>query len=187
MRNFPGRVPGRVSSGVRVVARYLSALLFAACAAVAAPSVRAGPAGTPIAHVLFDANHCLTDIRPSRADGAVEFHWGCAGTNLVTISCVFDRTGYLGLGPGFARPGWHCNHPLPVLDDASGRRISDVAVSDPRGRPVWAACAVADLGDFAARDKPYHATPCYRAMIQIATAVNRTGRNPRAMAAEVLP
>ncbi len=167
--------------------RLVHGLLLAICAAAATGAARAEPAGTPIDHPLFDANHCLSEIRPSREASAVEFHWGCPERNLVTISCVFDRTGYLGLGPEYARPGWHCNHPLPVLDDENGRRISDVAVSEPRGRPVWAACAVADLGDFAARDKPYHATPCYRAMIQIATAVNRTGRDPRAVAAEVLP
>ncbi len=178
---------GRVSSAVRVGARYLAAAVLAACAAPAAPGARAGPAGTPIAHPLFDANHCLTDIRPSRTESAVEFHWGCAGKNLVTISCVFDRTGYLGLGPEYARPGWHCNHPLPVLEDEAGRRISDVAASDPQGPPVWAACTVPDLGDFATREKPYHATPCYRALIEIAATVNRTGRDPRAVAAEVLP
>ncbi len=147
----------------------------------------AEPAGAPIDHALFDANHCLTDIRPSREESAVEFHWGCAEKKLITISCVFDRTGYLGLGPGFARPGWHCNHPLPVLADEDGRRISDVAVGDPQGRSVWAACAVADLGDFAARAKPYHETACYRAMIRIKTAVNRDGRDPAAAAAEILP
>jgi hypothetical protein len=119
--------------------------LLAVCAAVTTATARAEPAGTPIDHPLFDANHCLTDIQPSREESAVEFHWGCAEKKLITISCVFDRTGYLGLGPRFARPGWHCNHPLPVLEDENGHRISDVAIGDPHGRSVWAACAVADL------------------------------------------
>ncbi|UCH74634.1 MAG: hypothetical protein JSU82_01905 [Rhodospirillales bacterium] len=150
-------------------------------------SALAEPAGAPIDHALFDANHCLTEIRASVEESAVEFHWGCPETELITISCVFDRTGYLGLGPDFARPGWHCNHPLPVLEDEDGRRISDIAVGDPHGRSVWAACAVAELGDFAARAKPYHGTACYRAMIAIKTAVNRDGRDPAAVAADILP
>ena len=72
-----------------------------------------------------------------------------------------------------------------VLLDEAGRRISDVAASDPQGLPVWAACAVADLGDFEARVKPYHGTPCYLAMTRIGGIVNRTGRNPRVVAAEM--
>ena len=147
----------------------------------------AEPAGTPIVHALFDANQCLIDIAPSTNDDGIAFRWGCPSRNLITVSCVFDRTGYLGLGSRFARPGWHCNRPLPVLPDEDGNRVSDVAVSDPQGAPVWAACAVADLGDFSARTKPYHGTACYRALIRISDTVNRTGRDPRGVAAEVLP
>ncbi len=166
---------------------FASAALLALSGAAITPATGAEPAGTAIDHALFDANHCLTDIRPSREESAVEFHWGCAGIKLITISCVLDRTGYLGLGPRFARPGWHCNHPLPVLADETGRRISDVAISDPGGPAVWAACAVADLGEFASRPKPYHRTACYRAMIAIGKAVNGTGRDPQAVAEELLP
>ncbi len=167
--------------------RSLNSLLLAVCAAAIISTARAEPNGTPIDHPLFDANPCLTDIQPSGEESAVEFHWGCAEKKLITISCVFDRTGYLGLGLSFARPGWHCNHPLPVLEDERGDRISDVAIGDPHGRSVWAACVVVDLGDFAARVKPYHGTACYRAMIKIKRAVNRTGRDPSAVAAEILP
>jgi hypothetical protein len=35
--------------------------------------------------------------------------------------------------------------------------------------------------------KPYHGTACYRAMIKISRAVNRAGRNPDAVGAEILP
>ena len=110
--------------------------MLAVGAAVVIPAAGAQPAGTPIGFKLFDANHYLTAIRPSREEGAVEFHWGCADSRLITISCVFDRTGYPGLSPRFAQPGWHCNHPLPVLEAERGHRISDVAVGDPRGRSV---------------------------------------------------
>ena len=161
--------------------------LLLAVGASAIPAAGAEPAGAPIGLKLFDANHCLIDIRPSREERAVEFRWGCADSRLITISCVFDRTGYPGLGARFTRPGWHCNHPLPVLEDETGQRISDVAVGDPLGRSVWAACVVADLGAFAARVKPYHGTACYRAMIAIGAEVNRTGRDPRAVAAEMPP
>lgn len=167
--------------------RCLAGLLLALSGAAITPATGAEPAGTAIDHALFDANHCLTAIRPSPEESAVEFHWGCAKMKLITISCVRDRTGYLGLGPRFARPGWHCNHPLPVLADETGRRISDVAISDPGGPAVWAACAVADLGEFASRPKPYHRTECYRAMIAIGKAVNGTGRHPDAVAGELLP
>ncbi len=167
--------------------RCLAGLMLALSGAAAIPATGAEPAGTPLDHALFDANHCLADIRPSRGESAVEFHWGCAKMKLITLSCVLDRTGYLGLGPRFARPGWHCNHPLPVLADKTGRRISDVAVGDPGGPAVWAACAVTDLGDFASRPKPYHGTACYRAMIVIGNTVNGTGRDPHAVADEILP
>jgi hypothetical protein len=161
--------------------------MLAFSGAAITPATGGEPAAMPLDHAFFDANHCLTEIRPSRTDSAVEFHWGCKGLKLITISCVFDRTGYPGLGPRFARPGWHCNHPLPVLADETGRRISDVAVGDPDGPAVWAACAVTDLGDFASRAKPYHGTACYRAMIAITGAVNRNGRDPQAVAEELLP
>ena len=167
--------------------RCLAGLMLVLSGAAIIPAIGAEPAGTAIDHALFDANHCLTAIRPSPEESAVEFHWGCAKMKLITISCVLDRTGYLGLGPRFARPGWHCNHPLPVLADETGRRISDVAISDPGGPAVWAACAVADLGEFASRPKPYHRTECYRAMIAIGKAVNGTGRHPDAVAGELLP
>ena len=157
---------------MRPLSRSLFAVLLAACAA-AAPAAGAEPAAGPIVYAPFDANHCLTGIRPSREESAVEFHWGCAGKNLITISCVFDRTGYQGLGPGFARPGWHSNHPLPALADDDGRPRSDVAV--------------ADLGGFAVREKPFHRPACWRAMIRIKNTVNRTGRAPAAAAAESVP
>ncbi len=172
---------------MRSLRRCLAGLMLALSGAAMTAAIGAEPAGTAIDHVFFDANHCLTAIRPARAESAVEFHWGCKESRLITLSCVLDRTGYLGLGPRFARPGWHCNHPLPVLADETGRRISDVAVGDLDGPAVWAACAVADLGDFASRPKPYHGTACYRAMIAIGKAVNGTGRDPQAVAAEILP
>jgi len=162
-------------------------LVLAVCTAAIISTAVAEPSSTPIDHPLFDANPCLTDIQRLRQGSVVEFHWGCAEKKLITISCVFDRTGYLGLGPSFARPGWHCNYPLPVLEDEKGDRISDVAIGDPHGRSVWAACVVTDLGDFAARVKPYHGTACYRAMIKIERAVNRTGRHPSEVADEILP
>ncbi len=168
---------------MNLLLRWLIVLPLAVCAAAA----DAGPAAAPIAHAAFDANHCLAAIRPSEQDSAVEFHWDCADSKLITMSCVFDRSGYMGLGPEFARPGWHCNHPLPVLEDGNGLRISDVAVGDVHGRAVWAACMVADFGDVGSRVKPYHGTACYRAMIAIGGAVNRTGRDPLAVAAEVVP
>ncbi|MCH8095512.1 MAG: hypothetical protein IID53_00345 [Proteobacteria bacterium] len=172
---------------MRPRSRCLAGLMIALSGAAMTPAAGAEPAGTAIDHALFDANHCLTGIRPSGEESAVEFHWGCAKMKLITISCVFDRAGYLGLGPRFARPGWHCNHPLPVLADETGRRISDVAVGDPGGPAVWAACAVADLGEFASRRKPYHRTACYRAMIAIGKAVNGTGRDPQMVADELPP
>ncbi|MCH8092369.1 MAG: hypothetical protein IIC57_08490 [Proteobacteria bacterium] len=172
---------------MRTRSRCLAGLMIALSGAAITPATGAEHAGTALDHAFFDANHCLTAIRPSPADSAVEFHWGCAKMKLITISCVFDRTGYLGLGPRFARPGWHCNHPLPVPADETGRRISDVAVGDPGGPAVWAACAVADLGEFDSRPKPYQKTECYRAMIAIGKAVNGTGRHPDAVADEILP
>jgi hypothetical protein len=120
-------------------------------------------------------------------NSALEFHWGCPSKKLLTLSCVLDRTGYQGLGPDFARPGWHCNHPLPVRADETGRRLSDVAVGDVHGNAVWAACAIADLGSFGAPVKPYHSTTCYRVMLRIKNVVNRTGRAPAAVAAESIP
>lgn len=159
----------------------------AAIAERAAQSDEPRSNGRPIEHALFDANDCLDAVRPVPWDSAIEFHWSCPARELVTISCVFDRFGYHGLGPEFAEPGWHCNHPLPVLEDEGGARISDVAIGDTRGRYVWAACAVTDLGDFAERVKPYHSTACYRALIGIKRAVNREGRDPEAAAAEILP
>ena len=172
---------------MRTRSRCLAGLMIALSGAAITPATGAEHAGTALVHAFFDANHCLTAIRPSPADSAVEFHWGCAKMKLITISCVFDRAGYRGLGPRFARPGWHCNHPLPVLADGTGRRISDVAVGDPGGPAGWAACAVADLGDFASRRKPYHRTPCYRGMIAIGKAVNGTGRDPQMVADELPP
>ncbi len=171
---------------MRTPQKSLFGLLFAACAAAATLPARAEPSGTALAYPLFDANRCLTGLRTLHEEGTVEFIWGCAEKKIITISCVFDRAGYSGLGPRFARPGWHCNHPLPVLGDEKADRVSDVAVGDPRGRSVWAACAVPDLGEFAARVKPYHGTACYRAMIGIGAAVSRTGRHPAEVAAEFL-
>ena len=162
------------------------ALLLSTAMHAALPT-RAEIAGAPLVHAPFDANDCLKAIRPSPMKSSVEFHWGCPKKKLLTLSCVFDRAGYQGLGPDFARPGWHCNHPLPVLADESGRRLSDVAVGDVLGHVVWAACAVTDLGDFAMRIKPYHSTACYRVMMRIKSVVNRTGRDPVAVAAEIIP
>ena len=76
---------------------------------------------------------------------------------------------------------------MPELVDENGRRISDVAVGDVHGRAVWAACAVSHLGDFSERVKPYHAGACYRAMRRIKAVVNRTGRDPAAVAVKVIP
>lgn len=180
-------VQERFMHSVRALPRCLVGVTLTVCVAAVGTTARAETAGLPIDHPLFDANHCLIDIQPSREESGVAFRWGCPEKKLITLSCVFDRTGYLGLGPRFARPGWHCNHPLPVLPDEQGMRISDVAVSAPKGLPVWAACAVADLGDFVGRVKPYHGTACYRAMSRISGTVNRTGRNPRVVAAEIPP
>ena len=159
-------------------------IAWAAATSVAAP---AELEGKPIDHALFDANHCLIAVVPSPDDNGLAFRWGCPDKKLVTMSCVFDRTGYLGLGARFARAGWHCNRPLPALPDENGARVSDVAVSDPQGPPVWAACAVDDFGRFDERPKPYHGTDCYRAMIRMSDTVNRTGRDPHDVATEVLP
>ncbi len=178
----------------RTSARSLLAAL-AVCAGLAPPGAAfAGPGagGTgggattetgdaPLDHPLFDANHCLAGV--TRQAGAVEFHWGCPEKHLITIACVFDGAGY----PGSAGPGWHCNHPLPVLEDEHGRRISDVAVGDSGGRAVWAACATAGLGRFADPVKPYHGTPCHRAMLGIKEAVNSGVQDPRAAAAGLPP
>ena len=111
----------------RTSARGLLAAL-AVCAGFAQPA--AGGGGTtetgdaPLDYPVFDANHCLTGV--TRQAGSVELHWGCSGKHLITMACVFDGAGYP--GPGLGRAGWHCNHPLPVLEDEDGRRISDVAV-----------------------------------------------------------
>ncbi|HEX9808842.1 MAG TPA: hypothetical protein VGC25_04470 [Alphaproteobacteria bacterium] len=156
----------------------LSAVLFLVIAgAPAAGAAPRPPDGKPLAHPLFDANHCLEGIARRPVRGTVEFRWGCGEARMVTMSCVNDRAGYHGLGPGFARPGWHCNHPLPVMAQG-GARASDVAVGDVAGEAVWAACFVAEYGDFAAREKPYHATPCWRALRAIGEAVNRDGLSP---------
>lgn len=143
------------------------------------------PGDAPLAHRLFDANRCLERIERSPQTGTVVFHWGCGAARMIAMSCVHDRAGYPGLGPHFARPGWHCNHPLPVLDEVG--RASDVAVGDVAGRAVWAACFVAGYGDFESRKKPYHGTPCWRALRGIGRAVNRTRRSPGEVAPDILP
>lgn len=179
---------------IAVLAVAIVALAFPPGAVFAGPA--AGVGGTvggattesrdaPLDHPLFDANHCLAGV--TRQAGSVEFHWGCPGKHLITIACVFDGAGYTGPGPGPARPGWHCNHPLPVLEDEHGRRISDVAVGDSGGRAVWAACVTAGLGRFADPVKPYHGTPCHRAMLGIKEAVNTGGQDPWAAAAGLPP
>ena len=177
---------GTSNEGRAMLTRIGFAVLLSTALHAALPA-HAETVGAPLAHAPFDANDCLKAIRPSPAESSVEFHWGCPKKKLVTMSCIFDRAGYQGLGPDFARPGWHCNYPLPVLTDQNGRRVSDVAVGDVRGRAVWAACAVTDLGDFAVPSKPYHSSACYRLMMRIKSVVNRTGRDPAAVAAEVIP
>ena len=141
----------------------------------------------PIDHPLFNANHCLRRIERLIDKGTVVLHWKCGAAKLITMSCVHDRTGYGGLGPRFARPGWHCNYPLPVLADDRGERASDVAVGDVSGPAYWAACFVASYGDFASRQKPYHRTPCWQALRGIHRAVRRDGRSPAAAARDLLP
>ena len=149
----------------------------------------AGPGraeGGPITHRLFDANHCLDRIQRRAGKGTVVFYWKCPEAKMITMSCVMDRAGYPGLGPRFARPGWHCNYPLPVPGGPGEERAGDVAVGDVTGQAHWAACFVASYGDFAAREKPYHRTPCWRAMRDITQAVRRHGRDPAAVARELL-
>ncbi len=51
--------------------RCLAGLMLALSGAAMTPATGAQPAGTPIDHAFFDANHCLTDIRPSREESAV--------------------------------------------------------------------------------------------------------------------
>ncbi|NIQ95112.1 MAG: hypothetical protein GWN87_13565, partial [Desulfuromonadales bacterium] len=94
--------------------------------------------------------------------------------------------GYHGLGPDFARPGWHCNYPLPVLIEDDGERASDVAVGDVRGAVFWAACRVESYGDVTKRIKPYHNAPCWKALRVISDTVRATGRDP-AQALDRLP
>ena len=154
----------------------------------AAAAVASGPAdGEPITHRLFDANHCLGNIQRRADKGTVEFHWKCGRAKMITMSCVMDRAGYQGLGPRFARPGWHCNYPLPIAVGPGEERAGDVAVGDVTGKAYWAACFVAGYGDFASREKPYHRTPCWRAMRDISRAVGQHGRDPTAVARELLP
>lgn len=159
------------------------ALILAGAGTSAAGPGRAGDA--PLVHRLFDANHCLERIERSEMRGTVVFRWGCGAARMITMSCVHDPAGYHGLGPRFARPGWHCNYPLPVLEDSG--RASDVAVGDVSGPAVWAACFVAEYGDFAAREKPYHRTRCWRALRDVGRAVNRDGLDPAAVARGILP
>ena len=172
--------PRRGRTGARGL---LAALALSAGLAppAAGGGARADPGDAPLDHPLFDANHCLAGV--TRLAGSVEFRWGCPAKHLITIACVFDGTGY----PGPGRPGWHCNHPLPVLEDEHGRRISDVAVGSTGGRAVWAACAVSGLGRFQDPVKPYHGSRCHRAMLGIKEAVNAGGRDPGRAAAEITP
>ena len=154
----------------------------------AASAAVSGPAdGQPIVHRLFDANHCLGRIQRRADRGTVVFNWKCGKARLITMSCVMDRAGYQGLGRRFARPGWHCNYPLPVPIGPGAERAGDVAVGDVGGYAYWAACFVSSYGDFASRQKPYHRTPCWRAMRDIWQAVRRHGRNPAAVARDLLP
>lgn len=141
----------------------------------------------PIPHRMFDANHCLKGIERSARTSTVVMRWGCGRAKFISMSCVFDRSGYGGLGPKFAKPGWHCNYPLPVLAEDGGKRASDLAVGDVSGAVYWAACFVASYGAFATRDKPYHRTPCWKALRDIGRAVKRSGRNPADVAGDLLP
>ena len=181
------RAGGRHAGMVRVV-RTMSVILALMIGWGAASA--AGPGLTdaqPITHPLFNANHCLRRIERLVDKGTVVLHWNCGEAKLITMSCVYDRTGYGGLGPRFARPGWHCNYPLPVLADDRGERASDVAVGDVTGPAYWAACFVASYGDFSSRRKPYHRTPCWRALREIGRTVGRGGRSPPEAARDLLP
>ncbi len=154
-----------------------------------APGVPGAPGvedGEPITHRLFDANHCLGRIQRRADRGTVEFHWKCATAKMITMACVFDGAGYPGLGQQFARPGWHCNYPLPIATGAGEERAGDVAVGDVTGKAYWAACFVASYGDFASREKPYHRTGCWRAMRDITRAVRQHRRDPALVARELL-
>lgn len=133
---------------------------------------------------LFDANHCLQGVRLSSETETVEFLWACGESRLITMSCVFDLAGYRAFGSERPPPGWHCNRPLPVLKDGIGARISDVAVRSADRRVVWAACFVDDYGEPNVREKPYHDTACYRAMMTVQREVNETQRDPVKIAAE---
>lgn len=140
----------------------------------------------PIVHRLFDANHCLQRIERSEPTRTVVMHWGCGAEKMISMTCVYDRLGYQGLGPEFARSGWHCNYPLPVLVDEWGSRASDVAVGDVGGPVYWAACFVSDYGAFDARVKPYHGSGCWKALRRIGEAVRRQRSSP-AEAVRTLP
>ena len=189
MNSMPGfvRAGGRHTGMVRVL-QSLPAILTLIIGWGAASASGSGLTDAqPITHPLFDANHCLRRIERLVDKGTVVLHWNCGKDKLITMSCVYDRTGYGGLGPQFARPGWHCNYPLPVLADDRGERASDVAVGDVSGPASWAACFVASYGDFSSRHKPYHRTPCWRALRKIGRAVRRDGRSPAEVARDLLP
>ncbi len=189
MDSMPGFVPaGARHRGMARALRWLPAMLTLIIGWGAAPAGGSGLSDArPIIHPLFDANHCLRKIERLVGKGTVVLHWNCGKAKLITMSCVYDRTGFGGLGPRFARPGWHCNYPLPVLADERGERASDVAVGDVGGPAYWAACFVASYGEFASRAKPYHRTPCWQALREIGRAVRRDGRSPAEAARDLLP
>lgn len=185
--SFDNRVvTNRRNGAVHVLRKAAAFALVFGLGSVSASA--SGPTGAePIPHPMFDANHCLTGIERSARTSTVVMRWGCGTARFISMSCVFDRSGYGGLGPKFAKPGWHCNYPLPVLAEDGGERASDLAVGDVSGAVYWAACFVASYGDFAARDKPYHRTPCWKALRDIGRAVKRSGRSPADVAGDLLP
>jgi hypothetical protein len=139
-----------------------------------------------IEHHLFNANHCMEKIRTTPSGDGVDFYWGCGDQKYITMECVVDRAGFRELGPQFSPPGWHCNWPLPVLKLDGINRIADVAVGSVGGEMAWGGCFVHSYGDFGSREKPYHQTACYRALVKIHRIVNQTRRNPNNVAKEVL-
>ncbi len=174
----------------RPVAAALLAAIVAPASGVAGADRPPGGGGAvirefvPVANRLFDANHCMERIVPS-GDG-VAFHWGCGDRKLVSMECVYDAAGFRDLAPTFAPRGWHCNRPLPKIAIEGNGRIGDVAVRSVGDGVAWAACFVESYGDFATREKPYHGTACYRALMRLHEEVNRTQRNPGEVAREIL-
>ena len=140
---------------------------------------------TPIDNRLFDANHCLERITVSPLGDRIDFHWGCGDEKYITMECAIDRH-YQRPAPSQSSDGWHCNRPLPVLKLDGVNRIADVAVGSVGKKTAWAGCFIDSYGDFDAREKPYHKTACYRALVRIQRIVNQTQRDPNDIAKELL-